>query len=453
MAGIGSYIEHRPGNLFYTIHSDILDLLCKDEIGAAFLDVLDFRSRGELARTMDSKQQLPDEWPDDIWVQQEMSGLAAQWMLGATSAKSIQTRIEWLESAGLITTRQPHYGATREYRLNVKALNQMLKSKSRIVPFRTFQLSSGNFTGPDSSGKTSGGISGAFTGAEAPYKILGTNEVKEENKNTLPTLSEKPSEENPQDPEPEPPTCPTLDNEDLAMPLERFVHITMRNTGRMKPPNLKSRASQNVVERLLKAEEEWGVGDFRSALVSYCEHERGQEEHPKWPIQYFLSHVEKYIPDPDKTPQCEADPRPSAREVVEAVRQGAAPVPIVPAVSGSRLTAGDCTDIWNHTVVSRLYDEPKFPRCPNAPRDLWEKACVEAERLIQIDPVKFSYVTLRWATKTSEDSGDNWRRLVNREFDCMAVADKKYETKASRESKVAEGGLAILMAEFAKKGK
>lgn len=446
MAGIGSYIEHRPGRLFYTISSDVLHLVAGDEIAAAFIDVLDFRSRDELSRSI-GKQEPPDVWPEDIWVQQEMGAFACQWMLGATSEKSIRQRIDWLEHWGVISTRQEFYGATRQYRLNVKTLNKLLKDRYQIDSLRLFlkdQDSPGEFgRSLDTSGKTTEGTSGNFTGAKAPYKILGTNEVKQENKKTLPTLSEKPSEEKPQDPEPEQPTCPTLDNLDLEMPVKKFVQNQLRNEAHVKKvPKFSNAAERWTLDKLQKADEDWTPTLFRSAFVGWCRDDNPYLREEDYPVNHFLKHIEEYIPDMKSVGIPLPPAALSAREVVEAVRQGAAPVPIVPAVPSGRPVPADIVATWNRIVTLKPFSgaNPDGVFDPDFTYANWEKACDSAQAIIQAKGKEVSWLTMRWAfRKPKQGDIEGWRKLAEGELDCMAFTEKSsYKTKGQEQTEMVD---------------
>ncbi len=264
-------------------------------------------------------------------------------------------------------------------------------------------------------------------------------ESVEEGQNTLPTLSDLPSEgkQNPEG------TCPTLDNLDLESPIEEFVRNSLRVIARVKPPNLKTRSTERVIEALRSGEEKYEPYYYRKAFENWCAERDSWLVENKYPLAHFVKHAEQYMP------ACDGSGRGARKETRLAIDRHQEVSSPPPSNSGSmseipvveRLKAEDYVLVWNGIVTDKPFTDEKIPRFPNPLPKLieWTMACTKAKLIIAAKGTEASWLTVRWLLRTDEVKGDNYMRLASGELDFMMKAEApRGMTQTQRQQSIGE---------------
>jgi hypothetical protein len=418
------YIQYPRGDVFYSVHSSVMNVLSGDQIGAAFLNILFFRLNGVIKNKFGDEP--PDFWPEDLWVKQSLGGISSNWLIGTASPNSLRLRIKWLESEGLVKTRQSSRHSSIEYKLEVNRLNGLLSSGSIIRSFQSFMEESQerNFEQPIAQNCTTG--ERKIEHQSDPYIVLGINEVNKEELNESlgnqnPVLE---STEKTELPEADPPfvsSAGSVDDLYLDDPIEEFVRNQIRiKTGfRFNP---RTREGQRTVEELHRGEEKHGAAEYRSAFLLWLDPSDEYLKQRKFNPSNFTRNEGRYLQRVDRiAPRAEAPVATGSIPGRQTMVADTAPSPARPGAS-------EYVSTWNRIVTLRpfQYQPPstsEFYQDSGMTMELWEKACVSSQAIIQERGPRVSWLLLEWMLETKPKKRINWRRMADGEYDHMAVPE------------------------------
>lgn len=234
------------------------------------------------------------------------------------------------------------------------------------------------------------------------------------------------------------PSLVRFDPEDDVVTFTRNLY--RRSNRRAKLENLKARAQEPLINKLVAKEEEWGMRDFRCALLCYLEDQSDYLAEKRWPLRLFLSQVESYVGTVPEQYQDQAETgAPEALTPSDAVTH-AGDEAKAPEGLKSQLP-----DLWNELV----------PECPvewnptneggirvrtlandRLQRDFRE-ICKKASAIHKARGDDTGWLTFYWLLG-NKDGTPNWRRLLNGELDWMAKAPTKRASAVNVMDKAAE---------------
>lgn len=120
-----SCIDH-PKSYYLELRRDYLDLFDGDHCAAALMGYFEYATNGELARFKRAGE------TGDPWVRASVPELIED-TLGLYKTSSVQARLDRLERWGLLTIQQVRIGSPRNYLLDVKLTNDLLKNRRVLI--------------------------------------------------------------------------------------------------------------------------------------------------------------------------------------------------------------------------------------------------------------------------------------------------------------------------------
>jgi len=436
-SGYSGLLLTMPDRMYLQVRSEYTEMLGGDHKSAIILFALGFRAN---LAVMDRPKNSPI--PDQVTFSVGWRTLLDDVLDGMFSPDTVSHRLKYLRINGFIDFQLNTGGEQRTYVLNVGFVNRSILERKTVpapldgktVPARTENRASQN---------------GKPCQEDVPpiyINKLGNTSSKDQESGSL-------SEPLPSEEKQEEPVCPTLDNSDLDLdsPIEEFARNSIRNIARVKPPNLKTRATEHTVNLLRVEEERNGPISFRRALDNWCRDDNPWLRENKFPLHHFLKKYPSYLPVDHEPRDRYSPPRRAVAGLPPAPISLHAPL----GESPRRVTPADMVETWNRIVTTKPFTgaNPEGVFDPDFTASTWQKVCETANAIIGAKGKEASWLTLRWALRSDPAKGQNWRRLAEGEMDFMTTgaAAAKPMTKGQKDSAMADRYLEKLRAKAAAK--
>ncbi len=325
-----SCIDHQRRGDLIVLRRHMVDLFGGDHCAAVVLAYFEYATNGELDRFERSGD------VGEPWVTATMPSIYQE-TTGLFSIRTLQTRIDWLQSIGFLTVDQQN-GKANRYLLNIDLVNECI-DRRRVLAFSTPAKLPGSDEAqtPAKLPGTPAAPSAKLPGSEGCIKSVGSIKKIEE-------------EKDPPTPLPGNSTSPQPGRLDLEDDILTFVaNAYRRENRRAKLDNLRARSAEPTCEKIRRAESEHGAETFRAALLAYLASDNERVSKERWPIRWFLAHIDWYFSS--DTSKGMASTRPAAVNGTNGKANGFRPAEFPPPPLPINFPAR-----WNELVPERPVD-------------------------------------------------------------------------------------------------